>query len=298
MRPDDDIDRTRGQLLGDLTLFGVGPKAGQHLDADRKGSQPLAERLEMLLGQHRRGHENPDLPALHHRLESRAHRDLRLPIADVPADEAVHRPCCLHVLLDRCDGSDLVGRFDVRKRRLQFHLPRRVSGIRVTPKHLSCRVQRQQVPGQRLHCLPHSGLRPLPFAARQSRQVRLAIRRPDVAAYAVELVRGNEELVLLGVLQLQVFALVPVNGHSHDPRKARDAVVDMDHVRARRQFGEERLAVDRPPGCRPPLLREPEDLGVGHDPELKAVLAEPPTFGERALQQCQPRQGFARPCAH
>ena len=92
VRPDDDIDRSRRQLLGHLPLLRHRPKAREHLNPSREGSEPLAEGLVVLLCQDRRGYEDGYLPALHHRLERRPHRHLRLPVANVSADEAVHRP--------------------------------------------------------------------------------------------------------------------------------------------------------------------------------------------------------------
>ena len=57
----------------------------------------LGEGLQVLADQQRRRHEDRDLLAVLDRLERRPHRDLGLAVADVAADEAVHRdrpaPC-------------------------------------------------------------------------------------------------------------------------------------------------------------------------------------------------------------
>ena len=121
----------RGQLRDDLPLLGVRPESRQHLDPHRERRQPLAECLEVLLRQHRRRHQHSRLLRVHHGLEGRADRHLRLPVADVAADQPVHRPRRLHVLLDRRDRRQLVGRLDVRERRLELHLPRRVRRVGV-----------------------------------------------------------------------------------------------------------------------------------------------------------------------
>ena len=68
-----------------------------HVDADRKRGEAALQRLEMLEGQHRRRRKHRDLLAVHHRLERGAHRDFGLAVADVAAEQPIHRhrgsPC-------------------------------------------------------------------------------------------------------------------------------------------------------------------------------------------------------------
>ena len=56
-----------------------------------------------------------DLPACVHRFERRSHRHFRLSVPDVAANQSVHRPRQLHVLLQFSDRSQLIIRFDVRE---------------------------------------------------------------------------------------------------------------------------------------------------------------------------------------
>ena len=67
------------------------------LHVDREAGVPLGERLHVLLHEQRRRHEHGDLLAVLHRLERGAHGDLGLAVADVAADQPVHRdrraPC-------------------------------------------------------------------------------------------------------------------------------------------------------------------------------------------------------------
>jgi hypothetical protein len=72
------------------------------------------------------GHEDGDLLAVLHRLERGPHGDLGLAVADVAADEPVHRDRALHVGLDLVDGAQLVGRLDVGEGVLELALPRGV----------------------------------------------------------------------------------------------------------------------------------------------------------------------------
>ena len=92
----------------------------QHRHRHGEGREALAERDEVLLGEQRGGHQHRDLLALHHGLERRAQRDLRLAEPDVAADQAVHRLRPLHVALDLVDRRQLVAGLLVRERVLQL----------------------------------------------------------------------------------------------------------------------------------------------------------------------------------
>ncbi len=64
---------------------------GQLPDDDRELRHPLAEGLEVLVREQRRRDENGHLLAVLHGLERGAHGDLGLAVADVAADDPVHR---------------------------------------------------------------------------------------------------------------------------------------------------------------------------------------------------------------
>ena len=65
-----------------------------------KPAKRSLQRLLVLEREHRRRREERDLLAVHHRLERGAHRDFGLAVADVAAEQAVHRRRRLHVALD------------------------------------------------------------------------------------------------------------------------------------------------------------------------------------------------------
>ena len=88
-----------------------------------KLGHPLAEAVEVLLGEDRRRHEHGHLVAVVDRLERGPHGDFGLAEADVAAEQPVHRPRPLHVGLDRVDRGELVGRFVIGKRRVELALP-------------------------------------------------------------------------------------------------------------------------------------------------------------------------------
>ena len=79
------------QPLDDLRLLAGGAEPADHVDLERVIRHPLAERPQVLVGQHGRRHEHRHLPAGLDRLERRPHRQLRLAVAHVAAQQAVHR---------------------------------------------------------------------------------------------------------------------------------------------------------------------------------------------------------------
>ena len=81
-----------------------------------KSAHPLAEAFEMLHGENGGGDEDGDLFfSIDDRFKGGAHRHFGFAVADVAADEPVHRLWRNHVLFDRADGAELVFGFDEGK---------------------------------------------------------------------------------------------------------------------------------------------------------------------------------------
>jgi hypothetical protein len=98
VRADDDVHlAARFSFFEHLALLLRRAEAGERLDADGEAGEPLGEAAQVLLGEDRGRHEHRHLLAVLHRLERGADRDLGLAVADVAADQPVHRPDRLHV---------------------------------------------------------------------------------------------------------------------------------------------------------------------------------------------------------
>ena len=131
VRADHDVDGAVAHALHDLVLLLRGEEPREHLDAHGIVREALAERLAVLAREQRGRHEDRDLLAVEHRLGRGAQRDLGLAVADVAADEPVHRDRPLHVGLGLDDRLRLVGRLLVGERLLDLVLERRVGRERV-----------------------------------------------------------------------------------------------------------------------------------------------------------------------
>ena len=123
VRADDDVHAARREAGQRLVLLGAGHEAGQRADRDGVRREALAEGHEVLRGQDRGRHQDGHLGARLDRLEGGPQGHLRLAVADVAHDEAVHGRVPLQVGLDLDGGAQLVGRLLVGEGRLHLGLP-------------------------------------------------------------------------------------------------------------------------------------------------------------------------------
>ena len=119
VRPDEHVDLALLELLQDARLVGARAEARHHLDAHREVAIALAERVPVLLGEDRGRAEDERLPAVQRHGERCAHGDLGLAEADVAADEPIHRPPRLEILLHRLDRLELILGLAIRERALE-----------------------------------------------------------------------------------------------------------------------------------------------------------------------------------
>ena len=238
MGADQDVDLALREARHRLTLLGRRAEARDVLDRDRVVLQPLGERPVVLLGEDRRRHQQHHLLAVLDGLERRPQRDLGLAVADVAADQAVHRPRRLHVGLDELDRVALVGRLGERERVLELALPVGVGRERVALAALALGVQVQQLAGQLLRRPPRPRLDRVPARAAELGQRRVRAAGADEAADLRELVDGHEHAVGARVLEIQVVARDLRDRLGVEAGEPGDPVVLVDDDVAGAQVGE------------------------------------------------------------
>jgi hypothetical protein len=108
--PDQDVELAFRHFVERLLDLLRRPEAADHVDCHGEARETLDQRLLVLKGQHRRRREHRHLLAVHDRLERGAHRHLGLAVADVAAEQAVHRRGGFHVPFDVGDGRGLIRR--------------------------------------------------------------------------------------------------------------------------------------------------------------------------------------------
>ena len=252
-----------------------------------KPGEALLQRLLMLKREHRRRREERDLLAVHHRLERGAHRDFGLAVADVAAEQAVHRRRRFHVALDVGDRRLLIGRQLVLEGVLEFLLPVRVGAEGVARHRLARGVELEQLLGHVAHRLLDPGLRALP--RRAAEPIERRPRRAGVLLDQIEPLDRDEQLVVAGVAQLEKFLHAVADADLLQADEHADAVVDVDDEIADleiAQIREKRLGRRAPPLGRAPLFLE--DVGFGVD--LQAGVGQ----AEAARQTRRPRRARRR----
>ena len=182
VRADDDVHRAGRQIPDDALLFAMRAKAREQFDAHRVIRHALAERVEMLLRQHRRRHQHGNLLAAHHGLERGANGHFRLAEADVAANQTVHRFGAFHVGLRLADGAKLVRRFLENECALELALPRHVRRKRVAGLRFAHGLDLQQFGGNVAHGALGLFLRPVPARAAERIERRTLFAHADVFA--------------------------------------------------------------------------------------------------------------------
>ena len=190
--------------LQDVLDLGLGPEPVDDLDRERELGHPRREAAVVLLGQDGRRHEHGDLLAGVDRLERGADGDLGLAVADVAADQAVHRPGLGHVALDRLDGRELVGRLLVGEGGLELGHPVAVLGRVGDARLAGARgLDVDQLGGEVDDGLGHPLLPLLPGRRADLRERRLALAAADVLLHEVDLGDRHVQLRPLGELEQQ-----------------------------------------------------------------------------------------------
>src|SRR5215831_1714744 len=108
MRADEHIDLSRFDLLQNFLLLLRRPEAADHLEGDWKSRKALLERLEVLKRKNRRRRQHRDLFVIAERLERSAHRNFRLAVTYITAQQTIHRAARLHVGLHIHDRLRLI----------------------------------------------------------------------------------------------------------------------------------------------------------------------------------------------
>jgi hypothetical protein len=214
------------------------PKAIENLDRDGEIGKALSERPAVLHAQDRSGHEDRHLFAALDRLECRPHGQFGFAVSHVTTEQSVHCDGLAHVGLYVLDGGGLVGRFLIRKRFFEFHLPVGILGEGYAAYVLTRSLDLEQLTGEVLDRACDLLLLSLPpFRA------DLAERRPlragtDILLQKRDVADRYLQPGCVGVLNGQVLALAGSFLYRLDTQELADAVRDVDDVVARLQVTE------------------------------------------------------------
>ena len=238
MGTDDEIDLALLEAGYGLSLFLLLDEAGEHGHVDGKGLEALAKILEVLLREDRRGGEEGDLLPRDGGLETGAHGYLRLAIADIAADEAVHGLGALHIGFNLFDTAQLVGGLVVGEGSLEGQLPILIGGKGIALGRPTPCVDANEAFGKFLNRFPDLALPVLPGLGSQTIEARGLSLASDVALDQIGLFDGHEDGFFLGVFDFYIVSLVSEDAHAFYRGETPDAVIDMDDEIAGREFDE------------------------------------------------------------
>ena len=158
-----------------------------------------------------------------HAAEDRAQRDLGLAVADVAADQAIHRARRLHVAEHGVDRGGLIGRLVERERRLE--LAERVVGGReaMAGQRGALRVELEQLLGERADVARDLAARRLPGHAAELVEPRRVALGADVALDLAEPVDRQVQRAAV-VLELERVDRVRDLRRRADRRRSRGAL--------------------------------------------------------------------------
>jgi len=264
-------------------------------DADGCAVEARGERLEVLLGEDGRRREDGGLLAVQGGDVGGAHRDFRLAVARVAADEAVHRLLRGEVRLDGGDGGELVGRFLEGEGGLEGVEPvavRDLVGEAGDGRAPRLRVEEggREVGDRALGVELVLG----PALAVEPVQADLLALDADVAREQVRVRGGDVELGAVRVFDGEDLAALAVELDFGRADEAADAIVDVDNVFAWLQLVE---IVDAHAGrraraaLRAVALRE-DAVGLGDDDEAGQLEAagEVVELQHRVAAPCRRRE--------
>ena len=103
VRSDDNVNGTFRETFDDLLALLSHFVTGQSFNNNREFCKAFRKTQIMLLRQNRRRHQHGDLLAGNGAFERRPHRNFRFAVADVAAQQTVHRTRRLHIALDLFD---------------------------------------------------------------------------------------------------------------------------------------------------------------------------------------------------
>ena len=225
----------------------------------------------------RRDEDGDLLASIESSFEGGPHGYFCLPVADIAADEPVHRLIRHHVLFDGVDSEELILGLNVRK--IVFELPHEVavSGVVKTSSDGSLGVHGQKIVGVADDLRLGIGAHLLPSLAAELAERGGLVARADVAGDEVGLRQGDEEFAVFGILDGEKLRFdAEVIGVFLHAEKTADSAVEMDHEVARGQLVE--LGRGGVIGASPLLAPDGGavgDLRIGDDGERNVRHDEP-----------------------
>ena len=144
MGPNKYIDLTFPHFFQSCALFPRSAETAYQFDINAERFHSLCESHEVLLGQNRSRHQHRHLLAIGDSFESSSDSNLCLAIANVTAEQSVHRHRFFHITFNFFNSLQLVRRFFKRESRFKLSLHFCIRPERMSSYNFPLRIQSQQ----------------------------------------------------------------------------------------------------------------------------------------------------------
>src|SRR6266850_673204 len=238
MRADDHVHLAGFQIREDFLLLRGAAKTAEHFDVRAEGRESLLEGFEVLEGEYRGRRQKRDLFVIREGFERRAHGHFRLAVADVAAEQPVHRLGALHIALDVADGGDLVVSFLEFESVLELALKIAVRRKRKSRRRFALRVESEQLIGHVFDRFARARFARIPGGAAEFIQRRMRTLEHTVVLDQIHSLQRDIKPRVVGVFEEHELAAMPVGFDQAKPFELTDAVVHVHDEIAGLQLGE------------------------------------------------------------
>ena len=242
MSTDHNVDQPLFQILQRIFDLGGGPEPAQKINAYRKILHALHKCLIMLLGEDRCRNQIGNLLAVLDSFEGSPEGNLRLAVADISADQAVHDLPALHIPLGVLDRRKLILRLLEREEFLELLLPLRIFAVDETVRIFAGSIEVDQLPGNIFDRAFDFGPGLLPILTVQPVKLGSLALRARILLQHIEL-GGQNIQISVPILQLDIILedvvdLDLLNSliNAEAPVLVNDIVSDMELGKARDFF--------------------------------------------------------------
>src|SRR5207302_4617086 len=266
-------------------LLGRAAEAAKQFDTHGKSREALLESFEVLEGEDGGWREQGDLLVVIDDFEGGAHGHFRFAVADITAEEAIHRLALLHVLLDVGDGGDLIGRFFEFERVFEFALKISVRRKRKAGSGLALRVKGKKLLGHVFERLADARFACVPAGAAEFVERRVRAFENAIALHQIHALQGNVEPRILGVAQKHEFAAMAIGFNLAKAFELADAVIHMHDKVTGLELGKIAEKTGSTDFVAGPLLGggDVEEIGVAVNREIR--FGKRDAFGEGRANQ-------------
>ncbi len=238
MRADDDVHFSGFKVGENDFLLGGGAETAEHFDARGKCGEAFLEGFKMLESEDGCRREHGDLLAVGNRLECGAHRHFRFAVANVAAEQAVHRCCFFQIFLDVGDGGALVCGLFKLKGIFEFTLPGAIGSEGEALGGFALGVKSQQLVGHIFQRFPNAGFSRCPGRAAQPVECGFGAFHDAIALHQVHAFERNVEARVVRVTQQHELAAAAFGFDQSQTFELPDAVIHVNDVIAGLQLGE------------------------------------------------------------